>query len=32
MSTTDGTVDQKSFYDLQGIYNCILPKTDMQMK
>ena len=32
MSTTDGAIDQKSFYDLEGIYYCLLPKTDMEMK
>ena len=32
MSTTDGAIDQKLFYDLEWIYNCLLPKTVMQMK
>ena len=32
MSTTDGAFDQKLFYDLEWIYHCLLPKTDMQMK
>ena len=32
MSTTDGAIDQKLFYDLEWIYYCLLPKTVMQMK
>ena len=32
MSTTDSAMDQKSFYDLQWICQCLLPKTVMQMK
>ena len=32
MSTTDGAIDQKYFYDLEGIYYCLLPKTVKQMK
>ena len=32
MSTTDGAIGQKLFYDLEWIYHCLLPKTVMQMK
>ena len=32
MSTTDGAIDQKSFYGLEWIYYCLLPKPIMQMK
>ena len=32
MSTTDGAIDQKLFYDLEWIYHCLLPKIVMQMK
>ena len=32
MLTTDSAIDEKSFYDLQGIYYCLPTKTDMQMK
>ena len=32
MSTTDGAIDQNLFYDLKWIFNCQLPKTNMQMK
>ena len=32
MSTTDGAINQKLFYDLEWIYYCILPKTGKQMK
>ena len=32
MSTTDGTIDQKLFHDMEWIYHCLLPKTAMQMK
>ena len=32
MITTDDAIDQKSFYDLEGLYNCLLPKTDMQIE
>ena len=32
MPTADGTIDQKLFFDLEGIFYCLLPKTIMQMK
>ena len=32
MSTTDGAIEQKLFYDLQWICYCLLSKTFMQMK
>ena len=32
MSTKDGAIDQKLFYDLERIYYCLLPKTVIQMK
>ena len=32
MSTTDGAIDQKLFSDLEWVYNCLLPKTVLQMK
>ena len=32
MSTTDGALDQKLFYDLEWIFYCLLPKICMQMK
>ena len=32
MSTTDGAIDQKLFYDLEWIYYCLLPKAFIQMK
>ena len=32
MSTIDGAIDKKLFYDLEWIYHCLLPKTIMQMK
>ena len=32
MSTTDGGIDQKYFYDFEWLYYCLLPKTVMQMK
>ena len=32
MSTTDGAIDEKLFYDLEWLYHCLLPKTIMQMK
>ena len=27
MSTTDGAIDQKLFYDLEKMYYCLLPRT-----
>ena len=27
MSTKDGAIDKKLFYDLEWIYHCLLPKT-----
>ena len=32
MSTTDGAIDQKLFYDLEWICYCLLPKTFIKMK
>ena len=32
MTTTDGAIDQKLFYDLEWIYYCLLTKTFMQIQ
>ena len=32
MSTTDGAINQNHLMILEGLYYCLVPKTDLEMK